>query len=100
MKKMHELYELFGAKVYVYVEKDGVPYSYQSHGDFPSCPAGPVLAANRMTPDDFITVAERRRRDQPLSPSPISSQNFQKEPVNINGNQRPQTRTYFNIPKN
>lgn len=75
MKKANEMSLFFGAKVALLIERDGVLYTYQSQDDFPNNLPGLVLTSNKMTPNDFITLAEverRRNHAGSLSPPPSS----------------------------
>ncbi|KAI1122197.1 hypothetical protein F5Y10DRAFT_287467 [Nemania abortiva] len=118
IKKVHELFQIFGAKVSIIIEKDGELFSYQSHLDLSTISHGSVKAANKMTPNDFTTVAEKLRQDspsllrqetsQPLSQhgstsgksSTTSPSHLEPSSTLINPPpQRPRAHAYFNILK-
>ncbi|KAG6358158.1 hypothetical protein INS49_014042 [Diaporthe citri] len=61
MKKADEIRDKFEAKVALFIEKDGVLHAYQSHNNFPETVPGHLRPANRMSPNDFITVADQLR---------------------------------------
>lgn len=61
MKKGDEIREKFSARIAILIEREGVLYAYQSHDGFPERLPGVILECNKMTPEDFITVAEQKR---------------------------------------
>lgn len=56
MKKANDLFQLFGAKSALLVERYGLIYAYQSQADFP--PILPGMVEERTSPKNFITAAE------------------------------------------
>jgi len=75
MKKANEIWKLFGAKVALLIEKDGVLYVYQSHDSFPDNLPGIALASNKKTPKNFTTLAEQEEKEtHERSPSPPTSE--------------------------
>lgn len=79
MKKGDEIRELFSARIAILIEREGVLYAYQSHDGFPERLPGVLLESNKMTPEDFITVAEQKRAgsdagsDAPVTPESLPS---------------------------
>jgi len=73
MKKVHQLWALFGAKAALLLERDGIMFVYRSQEDFPVELPGSVAATNMKKPANFITVAEAtsgQRNTMSLSPPP------------------------------
>jgi hypothetical protein len=70
MKKGDEIRQKFSARVAILIEHQGVLYAYQSHDGFPEVLPGKLLECNKMTAEDFITVAELKRAgsDAPSTP--------------------------------
>lgn len=107
MKKGDEIREKFNARVAVFIEKDGVLYAYQSHADFPAQLSGSVRPTNLMTPDHFMTVAQQRRDESPLSQGSVdcdavSLASEASEPRSqasgfVRPMQKPMARDYFNF---
>jgi hypothetical protein len=62
MKKANDICELFGVKVALLIEREGVLYAYQSHDNFPVELPGLLLASNKMTPKNFITLADQESK--------------------------------------
>lgn len=61
MKKADEIRQIFGARVAVLIERNGVLYAYQSHEDFPATLPRRLKECNKTTPEDFITVRQQHR---------------------------------------
>lgn len=72
IKKTDELRDKFSARVTVLIERDGNFYAYLSHEDFPSTLPGKLKSANKMKPEDYITLAQHNRGDS-MGPSPVST---------------------------
>lgn len=73
MKKGDEIRQKLSARVAILIERVGVLYAYQSDDRFPEKLPGMLLESNKMTPEDFITVAEHKRpgSDAPGTPGPL-----------------------------
>lgn len=59
MKKGNMLYRKHGAKVAIFVQYNGIKYSYKSDTTWPVVPDFDVQAENSFSPDNFETVADR-----------------------------------------
>lgn len=81
MKKAHGMHWKFGAKVALYMERNGELFAYESHVDF-AWEEAAVLATQILTPDDYVTLAQARdsRRSKQFT-STTSEQERQRMPA-------------------
>lgn len=109
MKKAHDMHWTFGARVALYLERDGELFVYRSHEDF-GWEAANFLATQIVTPSNFITLAQDNSRQSqqstpvPTGPdvpeTPASTPGSSENSVNVASTprrSRSQVSTYFNI---
>lgn len=109
MKKAHDMHWTFGARVALYLERDGELFVYRSHEDF-GWEAANFLATQIVTPSNFITLAQDNSRQYqqstpvPTGPdlleTPASTPDSLANSVNVVNTPcrtRSQVSTYFDI---